>query len=545
MLKQDTYDYIIIGAGSAGCVLANKLTADGENSVLLLEAGPMDTSLMIHIPAGVYRAYLDPKINWNYLTEDEPALYDRNIDMPRGRVVGGSSSINSMVYMRGHPLDYDRWADELGLDQWRYANCLPYFKAGETSDRGASEWRGGSGPLGVTKGYHDNPLYDVFLDAGEQAGQGRSDDLNAFQPEGVSRFDATKKNGKRCSAAVAHLRPALARKNLTLLTRAMTQKIIIKEDTATGVSFKHKGGQHNIFANKEVILCGGAINSPQTLMLSGIGPAEHLKQHDIEPIINLSGVGQNLQDHASIILQYECKKSFALHKVGNPLRKAAAGIQWMFTKQGIATTNIWEAGGLIRSNDHVPYANLQYHFGPVGFEYEGEKIKLKQAFALHIDQLRPKSSGHIELKSANPDDKPAMFFNYLTQKHDLDELVEGVHKARELFSQPAFDEFRGVEIDPGPHVKSDDEIRSSIRNMTATDYHPSGTCKMGNGPDAVVDSEFRVHGIQGLRVVDASTMPQIISANLNAPTQMMAARAADFILGKPQLEAFHAKFSFQ
>jgi|TARA_B110000305_G_scaffold119780_1_gene134463 choline dehydrogenase len=539
------YDYVIVGAGSAGCVLANKLGEDKKYKILVLEAGPMDYNLMIHIPAGVYKAYRDPKINWNYLTENEPELFDRNVPMPRGKVVGGSSSINSMVYMRGHPLDYDRWQSECGLKDWSYDQCLPYFKQGENSDRGENQWRGGDGNLGVTKGSFDNPLFDAFEEAGRQSGQGYSEDLNGFNPEGIARLDATRKHGRRCSAAVAHLRPALARGNITLLTKAQVVKINISGNSATGVTFKHKGKLHSVEANKEVILSGGAINSPHLLMLSGIGPSQHLKEHGIEVHADLPGVGQNLQDHSSIILQYGCKKSFPIHKVNQPHRKLATGIRWVFTRKGLATSNIWEAGGLIKSSPNAAYPDIQYHFGPVGFEFNNDKISVLQAFAIHVDQLRPRSRGQVILKSGNPLEKPLMTFNYLQEPKDLAEMVGGFKKARELISQPAFDEFRGVELIPGPHVKSDADIVQFIRGAAETDYHPSCTCAMGNGEMAVVDERMKVRGIKNLRVVDASVMPQIVSGNLNAPTQMIASRAADMILGKAQLRPIKTTFAFE
>lgn len=544
MAATKTYDYIIIGAGSAGCVLSNRLTEDGQHTVLTLEAGPMDRDLLIHVPAGVYKAYKDPKINWNYETEQEPELFDRNVEMPRGRVVGGSSSINSMVYMRGHPIDFDRWGKEFDLPKWSYAQCLPYFKASETSDRGASDWRGGSGPLGVTRGSYENPLYDAFVEAGVQSGQGQTDDLNGYKPEGLARLDSTKKNGRRCSAAVAHLHPSLSRPNLTLQTRAMVNRIVIEGNRAVGIDYEQNGVQHSVRANKEIILSGGAINSPQLMMLSGIGPADYLRSVGIEPTVDLPGVGQNLQDHPTVIVKYACTKSFEMHKINTPIRKALAGMRWMIDRGGIASSNIWEAGGLIKGNGDTPYPNLQYHFGPVGVEYEGTKIMLEQAFSVHIDQLRPTSRGHIELRSTNPRDKPLLHFNYMSTEHDRKELIEGVRKARELVAQPAFDKYRGKEIHPGPDGQSDEDILNFIRSATSTDFHPSCTCRMGNDSMAVVDEELRVHGIEGLRVVDASVMPQITSANLNAPTQMIAARAADFIRGRDQLEPFHAKFHF-
>ncbi|NQV44030.1 MAG: GMC family oxidoreductase N-terminal domain-containing protein, partial [Rhodospirillales bacterium] len=414
MSQVKTYDYVIVGGGSAGCVLANRLTEDGKHTVLVLEAGPMDHNLMIHVPAGVYKVFKDPKLNWNYKTEDEPELYERNVEIPRGKVVGGSSSINAMVYMRGHPLDFDRWGQEFNLPKWSYAQCLPYFKAGETSDRGASDWRGGEGPLSVTKGAYENPLYDAFVEAGGQAGQGQTDDLNGYKPEGVARLDSTKKNGRRCSAAVAHMRPALTRPNMTLKTRAMVRKILIEGNRAVGLEYEHGGETHTVRTERELILSGGAINSPQLMMLSGIGPADHLRAMGIEPKLDLAGVGQNLQDHPTVTVKYECTKPVTIHKVAHPVRKAMAGMRWMFDRKGIASSNIWEAGGLVRGNADVPYPNLQYHFGPVGVDYEGTNIKLGQAFTLTIDQLRPTSRGYIALKSTNPMDKPALHFNYMS-----------------------------------------------------------------------------------------------------------------------------------
>lgn len=533
------FDYIIVGAGSAGCVLANKLGADPKNSILILEAGPMDRDLLIHIPAGVYRTWRNPGLNWNYETEPECELADRQIFTPRGKVVGGSSSINSMVYMRGHPLDYDAWADELGLENWSFADCLPYFRAGETYAGGGDTYRGDTGNLGTCRGDYDNPLYDAFIEAGGQAGQGRSDDLNGRNPEGVARLDATKRYGRRCSAAVAFLRPALRRGNVTLLTRALVKRIQFDGDRAIGVVFDHKGAERVVRAESEIILSGGAINSPQLLMLSGIGPADHLAEHGIAPQINLPGVGQNLQDHATVILQYESLKQFPIHKIDRPLRKAAAGVRWVFTRGGIAASNIWEAGGLIRGNASVPYPNLQYHFGPVGFEYSDNRIILNQAFAIHVDQLRPRSRGQVRLATANPADKPALHFNYLSDQSDLAELVEGVRKARDLVSQPGFDGLRGIEIIPGPDTRTEADIANWIRSALETEFHPSGTCAMGHDEGSVVDDQLKVHGIAGLRVVDASVMPRIISANLNAPIQMIAARAADFIMNNAPLAAEH------
>ena len=539
------YDYIILGAGSAGCVLANRLSENGRHSVLILEAGPMDRKLLIHIPAGVHSVYKDPSINWNYQSEDEGELGNRNIELPRGKVLGGSSSINAMVYMRAHPKDYDRWSDELGLSGWSFADCLPYFKAGETSERGENEWRGGGGPLGVSRAKLENPLFDAFLEAGKTSGQGNSDDLNGYKPEGLARLDSTTWNGRRCSAAAAHLKPALSRPNLQLVTRALVERVLLDGKRARGIRYRHRGRTLEIQANREVIVCCGAIKSPQILMLSGIGPAAELKKHGLAVRHELPGVGQNLQDHIKIHCAWNSVKPVTYHQVDLPWNKLAIGLRWLATQTGFGASNIWEAGGLVRGNESVDYPNLQYHYAPVSARYRGTRIELSQGFALQADQLRPASKGAVRLLSADPAARPLANFNYLAERSDLEDLIDGFRLIREVIAQPAFDEFRGARTDPAPDIESRRDIENWIRATASTDFHPSCTCAMGIGDDAVVDTEMKVHGLENLRVVDASVMPDVVSANLNAPTQMIAARAADFILGKPQLPPQRASFHFQ
>jgi len=543
MNKKLEFDFIILGAGSAGCVLANELSADSSCRVLLLEAGPLDKNLFIHMPAGVYRVFRERSLNWNYFSANENALHERSIFTPRGRVVGGSSSINSMVYMRGHRFDYDGWAEDFDLPEWRFDKCLPYFIQGENYKSARNPWRGNAGRLAVKQACSSDPLFDAFLEAGTQSGQGRSDDLNGVNPEGLARLDCTILDGKRCSSATAHLRPALGRANLTLITMAESRKIILNDGKAQGVVFTHSGETSTAFAGQEVLLCAGAINSPALLMKSGIGPAAHLKDCDIPLRLHLPGVGKNLQDHAKIRLQFASKKRLPFHDIGRVSSKLKHGLAWLLTRRGMAASNIWEAGGLIRSRPGVSHANLQYHFGPLGFTVLDGKINVEQAFSLNVDQMRPKSTGSVRLDRADIHRSPIIAFRYMHHPHDLIEMVDAVKKARELVSQSAFDGFRGAEMKPGDQFQTDQEITDMLRGSIETAYHPSCTCPMGGDDRAVTDSQFQVHGIKGLRVIDASAMPRIVSANLNAPVQMMAARAADFILKRKPLEPLDLEYS--
>lgn len=538
------YDYVIAGAGSAGCVLANRLTEDPAVRVLILEAGPRDMNPFIHMPAGVYKVWKDPRINWNYASAPQADLADRAIPVPRGRVLGGSSSINSMVYMRGHPMDYDRWASDFGLPDWDYAHCLPYFRKSERNERGADAWHGDQGPLGVSIGRSPNLLYDAFVEAGPQSGFGRSDDLNGFQPEGLARLDSTKWNGRRCSAAVAYLHPAARRPNLTIQTGAQVLRVDIAGNRASGLTYVKGGQTVSVHAAREVLLCGGAINSPQMLMLSGIGPESDLRAQGI-PVRNaLPGVGQNLQDHVDLMMQWNCTQPITLARLASPLAKLAAGAQWLVNRSGPVASNIWEAGGLIRTNSDVPSPNIQFHFGPVAVDYIGDKIQLKQGFQLHVSQLRQTSRGRLALVSADPTAAPRIAFDFLSTDHDRREMVEGVKMARHIVDQPAFAPFRGRAIYPDTNVKTDAQILDFVRATSETEFHPSCTCRMGHDAMAVTGPDLKVHGIENLRVIDASVMPAVISANLNATVMMIAEKAADIILGRTSLAPSRPRFAF-
>jgi len=528
------FDFIIVGGGSAGCVLAGRLSEDPANSVLLIEAGIRKGGLFHTMPAGVYRAYLDPRTNWSYVSEPQEHLDCRRIPVPRGKVLGGSSAINSMVYLRGHPRDYDRWASG-GLPDWSYAACLPYFRRSESYDRGGNAYRGDSGPLSTERGTLQSPIFDAFLSAGAEAGFTISDDLNGAEPEGFARLDSTKRRGRRCSAADAYLFPAMDRKNLTVLTGALARRILFSGTRAVGIAFDLGGRAMRADAAREVILCGGALNSPHLLKLSGVGPADELKRHGIPVVLDLPGVGENLQDHADVALKFSVAKPVSISWLNNPLRKLSAGIEWALYKTGVGASNIYEVGGLVRGNGRVPHANLQFHLAPVLLDQSNGKPVLADGFMLHCSQLRQESRGQLKLASSDPRDPIRIAFEFLSTDEDRREFREGIRLARDIIRQPGFSGLSARALSPDPSQVSDDQLDAFVRSQAETEFHPSCTCRMGTDPMAVTDASLRVHGLEGIRVVDASVMPDVLSANLNGPTIMIAEKASDMILGRAPL----------
>ena len=541
----EVYKYVIVGAGSAGCVLANRLSADPNSSVLLLEAGPRDNSWKIHMPAALMFNLKDDKYNWFYHTVPQKNMNERVMYQPRGRVWGGSSALNAMVYVRGHALDFDRW-EELGATDWSYSDCLPYFKKSQTHQNGEDEYRGGSGPLYVSRGDSNNPLKQAWLDAGVQAGYPYTDDMNGFQQEGFGHMDMTIYNGTRWSAAAAYLHQALARPNLTTENKALVSKILFQGNKAVGIEYCSNGKVKNVLAEKEVILSGGAINSPQLLMLSGIGNGDELNKLGIDVQNHLPGVGLNLQDHLDVYVQYKCKQPVTLHKYSTnyPWNRIPAGIQWFLFKKGVCSSTHLETGGFIRSRPGIPHPNIQYHFLPSLVLDHGRVMGNCHAYQAHVSPMRQLSSGSVKLNSQDPKDHPLIDFNYLSHEDDKQEMREIIRLTREVMHQKAFDEFRGEELQPGKEIQSDKQIDAWIREKSDTAYHPSCTCKMGKDTDpmAVVNPRLQVRGVDNLRVVDASVMPFITSGNLNAPTIMLAEKAADIILGKPPLPKSSAPF---
>jgi len=530
------FDYVIVGGGSAGCVLANRLSECGQFQVCLIEAGGKDNSIFIKMPCAVGVPLVTPKFTWAFESEPEVHLNGRRIFSPRGRVIGGCSSINGMVYMRGHPLDFDEW-EKSGAEGWGYSNVLPYFKKAECRADGGNDWRGAHGPLNTRYGTLSNPLYSAFINAAKEAGYAESDDLNGYRQEGFGRFDMTVHNGTRWSTAAAYLRPVTKRKNLRVLHNAVVTKINVVNGVAESVNVVESGVKRAIAARREVILSSGPINSPKILLLSGIGDSEHMRSVGIEPVHHLPGVGKNLQDHISLYVQVKCKKPVTLNAISH-VAKAKLGARWLLRRDGLGATNHFECGGFIRSKAGLKYPDIEIHFLPVAVRDKGHPQAKEHGFQVDVGTTKSKSVGHVLLASNDPMEAPKISYNYLSNSDDWREMRACVRLVREIIRQPALSLYAGEELIPGVHVQTDDEINDFIAQNAQSGFHPSGTCKMGhsNDPMAVVNSSLQVIGVQHLRVVDSSVMPTITNANLNAPTIMIAEKAADLILNRPLLK---------
>ena len=542
-MSESAYDYVIVGAGSAGCVLADRLTEDVRSTVAVLEYGGSDRALVIQMPAALSIPMNSKTYNWGYRTEPEPHLGGRRLNCPRGKVLGGSSSINGLVYVRGHPLDFERWEDE-GATGWGYANVLPYFRRAESFGGPVDAYRGHDGPIATSRGPKVNPLYDAFIEAGRQAGYPLSADLNGEQQEGFGRFDMTVKDGVRWSTANAYLRPAMKRPNLAVVTRALATRIAFEGRRALGVHYRREGRDHFVRARREVILSGGAINSPQLLKLSGVGPAAELGSFGIDVIADRPGVGENLQDHLEFYFQVASKQPITLYGHTGLFARGLVGLQWLMRGRGLGATNHFEAGGFIRSGAGVRYPDIQFHFLPMAVAYDGSALAKEHGFQAHVGPMRSKSRGWVRLKSPDPAEPPLIQFNYMSHPDDWLEMRACVRLTREIFAQKAFDPYRGAEISPGVDCMSDEAIDAFVRDHVESAYHPSCTCRMGSAsdPQAVVDPQTRVIGVEALRVVDSSIMPSITNGNLNAPTIMIGEKAADIIRGRDPLPASNAPF---
>jgi choline dehydrogenase len=535
------FDYIIVGAGSAGCVLANRLSADPANRVALIEAGPSDADWRIQMPAAMAYPLKGTRYNWAYRTEPEPFLNERRIDHPRGKVLGGSSSINGMFFVRGHPRDFDRWAQS-GCTGWSYDGVLPYFRRAETHAGGADSWHGDQGPLYITLGEVANPLCKAFVEAGVQAGYPRNPDINGAEQEGFGRIDRTTRRGRRGSTANEYLRPARGRPNLTVTTGALATRVLFEGRRASGIELARNGVKLRLRAARETILSGGVFNSAQLLLLSGVGPAEALRSLRIDVVQDLPGVGENLHDHPDLIVKQACTQPVSLYRAVKLSGRIRVGLQWLLFRNGLGATNHYDAGAFIRSDDALEHPDLQLSFLPLAIDSESiQSINSypMDGFQTHADLIRPTSRGRLTLADADPRTPPRLLFNYLQTLEDRIAVRTAVRQIREVHAQAAFAPYRGQELAPGDKVRSDSEIDDWIRATIETGYHPVGTCKMGPASDAtaVVDPTCRVQGVEGLRVVDASVMPSVVSGNTNAATIMIAEKASDMILGKAPLQA--------
>jgi len=530
-------DFVIVGGGSAGSALANRLSADPGTSVLVLEAGRSDFKAdpFIHMPAALPIPIGNRLYDWKYESEPEPFMHDRRIFHARGKVLGGSSSINGMIFQRGNPLDYERWASDPGMETWDYAHCLPYFKRMETCLAGADAWRGGSGPLVLERGPATNPLFGAFLEAAQQAGYPLTDDVNGYRQEGFARFDRNVYRGRRLSAARAYLHPVMSRPNLTVHTLALTTRIVFEGNRAVGVEYTQAGRQHTVRAG-EVVLCGGAINSPQLLQLSGVGNASDLERLGIGVVADVPGVGEHLQDHLEVYIQYACKLPVSIAPGLKWRNRPRLGAEWLFLRRGLGATNHFEAGGFVRGNDDVDYPNLMFHFLPIAIRYDGSAPTKGHGYQVHIGPMYSDARGTVKIRSTDPHEHPALRFNYLSTEQDRREWVEAVRVARDILTQPAFAPFNGGELSPGPGVETEEQILDWVAEDAETALHPSCTTRMGTDDMSVLDPlTMRVRGVDGLRVVDASSMPYITNGNIYAPVMMLAEKSADLILGNTPL----------
>ena len=530
-----TFDYIIVGAGSAGCVLANRLSENPKHKVLLLETGGSDKSIFIKMPTALSIPMNTDKYAWQFNTEKEPYLNNREMHCPRGKVLGGSSSINGMVYVRGHAKDFDEW-EAHGAEGWNYQACLPYFQKAETWYKGNDAYRGGNGELGVNNGNEmKNPLYTAFIKAGKQAGYDITSDYNAKQQEGFGPMHMTVKDGVRSSASREYLDPVKHRKNLTIVTGALVTKVVLEDKVAKGVEYVVNGKTETARTSNEVILSAGSIGSPHILQLSGVGDSEALAKAGIDVKHHLPGVGQNLQDHLEFYFQYKCKQPITLNRKLGLISKGLIGARWLLNRSGLGATNHFESCAFIRSKADAEWPDIQYHFLPAAIRYDGKSAFDGDGFQVHVGHNKPKSRGSVTIQSADPTVPPKILFNYLQHQDDIEGFRACVRLTREIIAQSAFDDFRDGEIQPGEHIQTDEEIDAFVREAVESAYHPSCSCKMGEDDMAVVNSQTKVHGIKGLRVVDSSIFPTIPNGNLNAPTIMVAEKAADMILGKPAL----------